>query len=267
MFPLPHPQEWPIANVSGPHLPPSRGRVVYFSTHQLTGESLLHISFLVKVPISKLCCCQGFHVKTRWMQCGVEPSQRESCEMDKAGSPGQQYTRCPLVLRSSCLSKLGLNAAGSLFSMHLHRKYNLFLHACRAKAVHLQCSAVVIQQCKLTLLKGKRSLQFGVKRRKPSTLFFNMLVWEHISCRNLIEFLRMYFHRSAAQKSWKGWVFHFHGRFLQFHGRFVQIHGGSVQIDLLIHEFGQIFHKIGEIFRESGKLIRKCRKPTNLNQN
>ena len=151
MFLLPHPQEWPIANVSGPHLPPSRGRVVYFSTHHLTGESLLHISFLVKVPISKLCCCQGFHVKTRWMQCGVEPSQRESCEMDKAGSPGQQYTRCPLVLRSSCLSKLGLNAAGSLFSMHLHRKYNLFLHACRAKAVHLQCSAVVIQQCKLTL--------------------------------------------------------------------------------------------------------------------
>ena len=203
MFPLPHPQEWPIANVSGPHLPPSRGRVVYFSTHHLTGESLLHISFLVKVPISKLCCCQGFHVKTRWMQCGVEPSQRESCEMDKAGSPGQQYTRCPLVLRSSCLSKLGLNAAGSLFSMHLHRKYNLFLHACRAKAVHLQCSAVVIQQCKLTILKGKciktpqeNSPKYStpqltqpfsdcslrnvstVKRRKHSTLFFNKLVWE-----------------------------------------------------------------------------------------
>ena len=93
-------------------------------------------NFSVKVPISKLCCCQGFHVKTRWMQCGVEPSQ-------------------PVCTQGGSPRYISGEKAGSLFSMHLHRKYNLFLHACRAKAVHLQCSAVVIQQCKLTLFKGK----------------------------------------------------------------------------------------------------------------
>ena len=82
--------------------------------------------------------------------------------------------RCPLV-----------NAAGSLFHMHLHRKYNLLLHACRAKAVlkilsgsgNPAVQANYIECCRLTVHKMspctqvKLSVQMWIKRSRVFILY------------------------------------------------------------------------------------------------
>ena len=82
--------------------------------------------------------------------------------------------RCPLV-----------NAAGSLFHMHLHRKYNLLLHACRAKAVlkilsgsgNPAVQANYFECCRLTVHKMspctqvKLSVQMWIKRSRVFILY------------------------------------------------------------------------------------------------
>ena len=112
-------------------------------------------------------------------RCQKLPNVAKSCQMlPKVAKCCQKLHsalyRCPLV-----------NAAGSLFHMHLHRKYNLLLYACRAKAVlkilsgsgNPAVQANYFECCRLTVHKMspctqvKLSVQMWIKRSRVFILY------------------------------------------------------------------------------------------------